>query len=922
MWEAVRKFNQMIPTLNGFARSLTGNPRVRVRASKVTQTDGTVIEIRPPLALAQRIEHKRDLCDKRDSDKQLMCFACARQDDIWRKLHHELAHIIGNSMEFPNGTGLGRMMTLVDEYHPVGVCDHGMQMKADILASKSYVEASAKFSPYLHHIVQCLEDARIDSHMISVKPGLRTQFYASTWSTFTYGVETDEGHEAFFWRDAPVNAQAVIGLMLIGSGYRVEEGWLRDEVRLLMEDEELRAITKGAGHWESVHITAGKAVSAFRRLIEVGLFADVPRCTPKQEEPPSLKKPGEEGEKSDERDEPAEGERDESQSDQESDDDSGDTSSDDADASDGEPGSSEDAGDPTGDGSAGDGASSGAFGNDFENPDDRADGDDQQGGDSDGQSEGASVPGGDGDDESDSSGRDADESDNEDDSDSAPAAGDDQAEADDATADEGSPVTGEDEGEAGDQGDQEQRDPASGTAPVDGDEDAPDERGDDSGESPSQGEGDIGSDPGGSGDGDGAEVDDVIEGTTDDTGSEDSGAHEDSADEVGGSDEASDDYLTEFEEPDDEPLGESVWDQENDPSQAVRSIPIEEFGTVEEVSEKLEQGNPHEHVDEAEEVDSEPGYTDEEILVAANAALDEAIGQAGYFDRASTGVGGVREYEYGKNPFRWGTDYWYKPKPKEFTPAESVIGKALMKARAVFADNARAKRERNLRSGKINGRALGRRAPLQDDRLFQRKTLPGKKEYIVGITLDCSGSTEDNFRMERIKRAAFAKAELLARLGVEFYITAHTGGKEEFWTHDYYRAMAMEHLEDVMILWIKRPGEPWNDKTRDRLAALTPLANNFDGHTLEFHRKLLQSRRESDKVLLYYTDGAMPAANYQEERPLLEEEIVTCKKLGITLGAVGINTDSPKEYGFETVRVDSDDDLIKVVNLLERMLTR
>ena len=66
----------------------------------------------------------------------------------------------------------------------------------------------------------------------------------------------------------------------------------------------------------------------------------------------------------------------------------------------------------------------------------------------------------------------------------------------------------------------------------------------------------------------------------------------------------------------------------------------------------------------------------------------------------------------------------------------------------------------------------------------------------------------------------------------------------------------------------------------------------------------------------------MPAANYEEELVILQEELRKYDRAKIARLAVGINTSSPESYGFDTVRVDSDDDLIKVVDQLERYLTR
>jgi hypothetical protein len=78
----------------------------------------------------------------------------------------------------------------------------------------------------------------------------------------------------------------------------------------------------------------------------------------------------------------------------------------------------------------------------------------------------------------------------------------------------------------------------------------------------------------------------------------------------------------------------------------------------------------------------------------------------------------------------------------------------------------------------------------------------------------------------------------------------------------------------------------------------------------------------TDRIVIYYTDGEMPAENKEEETQILLREIDLYKKYGITLVCVGIQTDSPKQYGLPTVRVDSDDDLVKVIKFLDEILTR
>jgi hypothetical protein len=119
---------------------------------------------------------------------------------------------------------------------------------------------------------------------------------------------------------------------------------------------------------------------------------------------------------------------------------------------------------------------------------------------------------------------------------------------------------------------------------------------------------------------------------------------------------------------------------------------------------------------------------------------------------------------------------------------------------------------------------------------------------------------------------------------------------------------------------VKAPGEPWNNTTRTRLTELGPDSCNLDGHTLEFYRKILDERRETDRVIQYYTDGQMPLENYEEELAVLQHNIKICRDRGYHLMAVGCNTDSPQAHGFDTVRIDDVEDVSKVVQHLGRRL--
>ena len=119
---------------------------------------------------------------------------------------------------------------------------------------------------------------------------------------------------------------------------------------------------------------------------------------------------------------------------------------------------------------------------------------------------------------------------------------------------------------------------------------------------------------------------------------------------------------------------------------------------------------------------------------------------------------------------------------------------------------------------------------------------------------------------------------------------------------------------------VKERQDPWDTNMHERLFALGPDAANLDGHTLEYYRKRLDEQTATDKIILYYTDGKMPAENHDEELEILQREIKICQKRGYTLLGVGIRTDSPIRHGLDTVQVDTEADVVKVVKHLEKRL--
>jgi len=293
--------------------------------------------------------------------------------------------------------------------------------------------------------------------------------------------------------------------------------------------------------------------------------------------------------------------------------------------------------------------------------------------------------------------------------------------------------------------------------------------------------------------------------------------------------------------------------------------------------------------------------------------LDKVISSMWYLDRVPIRVAAPKLFEAGTGE-AWGYDTSYYGRYDTFAGDEAkvpeqVLGKSVSRARLMFEDNKRVKRHRNQRSGRVTGRVLARRVPFDDDRVFETKIKPDKRDYAVLIGIDISGSTA-GMRIKMAKKAALGQAEICARTGVSFAIYAHST----------YDSDDVDEYCGPAFFEVKKFDEPWTNKQRDHLTSLQSVSGNLDGHSLQFYRKQLDRQSATDKILLYYTDGAMPATNYDEELRVLQDEIKVCQRRGYTLLGVGIQTDSPKAHGLDTVQVNSDDDILAVVEHLGKRL--
>lgn len=892
---AVRAFRAMQPGLSGYARAITGRKEVQVElAQGVPRTDGKKIFFKPPIALGDLTPHDRSKCERRDrKTKLLLCPACRIREEVLITIYHEIAHIVFGTFEPVTEAAKVHAVERAVAEVPGKFAERVREAFKTIPDYKKadYLNLSSLISPYLPVLVNALEDARVDDRMFKARKGTKIMFDAYVQSIFANGVEADDGSTTS-WADKPLNSQALIGVFVLACRYSYE-GWFHPDVEAALGDARLRELAGRVETTRSAEGTYNLAFPILARLRELGF------CKLPEEEPEEEQEPEPEPEEEEQQDEADEDEADDSADEPE--DESGD--------------------DQEGDPSEGDGGS------------DAGDGDEPEGADGDAQSDGGDAAGdGSGTSDEDASDSDADSGE---DADPRADAGDDGAGEPEPDPDGTAEPSSEEEGS----GSRSDGDPEpEGDADGDGSEgheagdasESPDSESGEAEDGPDSGESEGGETSGGAGEPDSEYSDRDGEASDGDAGPDrlDEGELTDEDGDPDGKDREKDRDSDAGDSPADEQgLDEAEGDL--DDVEVVDSGVDEGEGGTE--SDRPDYGNPESALNDVQVFGKHEAVLDDKTPaeVEDDKALDLAIIQGQYFEKPSANVSGVREHKYGVPLYEAGRDIsvawtdqygdsgYYSRELKrlgidtDLDVPETILGPALNEMRRAFSDNQRAAHEHHLKSGKINARVLGKRAPFGDQRLFQKKRLPGKRSYAVIMGIDISGSTV-GVNLALAKRAAMAQAELCARMGIDFAIYAHTANGS--WDSYSYSNLWLDVYE------IKAFDQPWADKAKAALNKISADAENLDGHGVEYYRRIIERHPATDKIILYYSDGKMPAANHDEELEILQREIAYCKAKQITLLGVGIRTDSPRRHGLDTVQVNDDSDTSKVVKHLQSAL--
>lgn len=921
-WEAAKVMRKMIPQLSGFARAIARSNAVRVQIAPThmsgSYTDGTTIYLAPPMELGDKVKHERDLCDIRGDDGLYLCPACRVRDKCMRTIYHELGHHCCESFQSLDESEQSRLaQRAVELGEPKAFVKWAQARLASAKSweKSTYVGACKFVSPWFPTLINCLEDARVNLAMGAARPGVAQTFEANYRLLFEEGIDTPVGK--VLWRDREPNSQIVMSLFAKASGYDYK-GWFTPEIEQALSDKEIDYLCWKVTQTRSIKGVYELAMPMLVRLRELG-YCRTPEDDDIDEPEPQQGQPGESGEQGE----------------------SGDGQPSDSESSDGGDGSDSDD-----EGSESDGSQGSQDGDGPERSNDSESAPDGSGG-------------GNAEDSSDESKSDSNASESED-----GGSGSDQ-QADDDSGESGSES---DEGSAdGDESLDEGGDSGSSSDGPDGDDSQQDDMGSADADSGGNSDSDMASEPGGeseSADGETGHSDNVTDELSDfddptsgGAGGEYSQRESERADsetegmESGDLQNRQSNHSEDADDVEDDPDAEGNRGEGN-----IDLKPIDGQGGGESQDADLREGEGDETIDTgADEGDGgiktrekpdinmmgtpEQAQSDLDELGDHGAAaearkeqeeldrllVDQAIMQSEYFETPSHSIAGVRIHEFDdrhRSSLAWNHNDGYLERYSRQqlgiampSVEERNLGRALMATRHAFDLNRQHKKERNLRSGRVDSRKLGRRAPVDDERLFQHRSRPGKRDYMVIIGIDISGSTK-GVNLLLAKQAAMAQAELCNRVGVKFEVWAHTELPADFNPEE--GTYGGQSMLDMFL--VKLENEPWDSKRKERLAELGPCYGNLDGHSIEFYRKRLERSRATDKVLLYYTDGKMPASNYEEELEILQREIEVCKRLNIALMGVGIRTDSPMRHGLDTVQIDDADEVEKVVAHLEKKL--
>lgn len=252
---AYRSFSKMAPSLTQYAKSYTGNHKLKVVAGPITQTDGRIIEVRPPLALADQIDHRRQVCGLRDINGGQMCQACAIRERVMTALHHEIAHIAHGSFARYDRDEIstelyGTLSALFPDYMPAFRDKIYDQMNYGDTAHS--LELAGSIHPHIAMVHMPCEDHRINTASFVREPALWRRMHDFSEDILFNGVEQDDGTKKM-WQDADLDQQLIIAQLFYMEGFDIAPHFDPSVVECLQSREVTAILDKVADGDTSLH---------------------------------------------------------------------------------------------------------------------------------------------------------------------------------------------------------------------------------------------------------------------------------------------------------------------------------------------------------------------------------------------------------------------------------------------------------------------------------------------------------------------------------------------------------------------------------------------------------------------------------------------------------------------------------------------
>ncbi len=241
-----------------------------------------------------------------------------------------------------------------------------------------------------------------------------------------------------------------------------------------------------------------------------------------------------------------------------------------------------------------------------------------------------------------------------------------------------------------------------------------------------------------------------------------------------------------------------------------------------------------------------------------------------------------------------------------------VLAGELNRLRAVFKQNDKSSFSGRYEIGShINSASLPGLILGEHLKPFDRRIKPRKQSYAVTLLVDQSGSM-NNSKIELAKIALCLQSHLLDSLGIPFEVLGFStvsaaGYVYQGGSYDDGR-YAVRH--DVF----KSFKEPWNSEQRAKILGIRTNSTNLDGLALSWAWNRLKLRRETTKILMTYSDG-QPNPDTDNQIRIMKFVLRQMRTVGAISIGVGIQSHAVEDLYEKAIYCDD-------IRTLPRLVTK